>query len=112
MSRDSKESPRATMCLPSGLLGNSLSPASSAAGVEPRARAMARTVIVFRDTMIERERLAESQAAANRERENRGEVIAATITRFEMSVDQALSRVREAAGARGIVEYGINKIIE
>ena len=59
--------------------------------------AMARTVIVFRDTMIERERLAQSQAAANRERENRGEVIAATITRFEMSVDQALSRVREAA---------------
>jgi methyl-accepting chemotaxis protein len=59
--------------------------------------AMARTVIVFRDTMLERERLAESQAAANRERENRGEVIAATITRFEMSVDQALARVREAA---------------
>jgi methyl-accepting chemotaxis protein len=59
--------------------------------------AMARTVIVFRDTMLERERLAQSQAAANRERENRGEVIAATITRFEMSVDQALSRVREAA---------------
>ena len=59
--------------------------------------AMARTVIVFRDSMLERERLAESQAAANRERENRGEVIAATITRFETSVDQALSRVREAA---------------
>jgi methyl-accepting chemotaxis protein len=59
--------------------------------------AMARTVIVFRDTMLERERLAASQAAANRERENRGEVIAATITRFETSVDQALSRVREAA---------------
>ena len=59
--------------------------------------AMARTVIVFRDTMIERERLAQSQAAANRERENRGEVIAATIRSFEHSVDQALSRVREAA---------------
>ncbi len=59
--------------------------------------AMARTVIVFRDTMLERERLAQSQAAANRERENRGETIAATITRFEISVDQALSRVREAA---------------
>jgi methyl-accepting chemotaxis protein len=59
--------------------------------------AMARTVIVFRDTMIERERLAANQAAANRERENRGEVIAVTITRFEMSVDQALARVREAA---------------
>jgi len=59
--------------------------------------AMARTVIVFRDTMIERERLAENEAATNRARENRGETIAATITRFEMSVDQALSRVREAA---------------
>jgi methyl-accepting chemotaxis protein len=59
--------------------------------------AMARTVIVFRDTMLERERLAQSQAAANRDRENRGEVIAATITRFEFSVDQALARVREAA---------------
>src|SRR5262245_3862120 len=59
--------------------------------------AMARTVIVFRDTMLERERLAQSQAAANRERENRGEMIAATITRFETSVDQALSSVRDAA---------------
>jgi methyl-accepting chemotaxis protein len=59
--------------------------------------AMARTVIVFRDTMLERQRLAENEAATNRERENRGEVIATTITRFEMSVDQALSRVREAA---------------
>jgi methyl-accepting chemotaxis protein len=59
--------------------------------------AMARTVIVFRDTMIERERLAQSEAATNRERENRGEAIAAAITRFEMSVDQALARVREAA---------------
>jgi methyl-accepting chemotaxis protein len=59
--------------------------------------AMARTVIVFRDTMLEREHLAEGQAVANREREKRGEVIAATIARFERSVDQALSRVREAA---------------
>ena len=41
---------------------------------------MARTVIVFRDTMIERERLAATQADANREREQRGEAIAATIT--------------------------------
>ena len=50
---------------------------------------MARTVIVFRDTMIERERLAAEQATANREREDRGEVIAATITRFELQVVQA-----------------------
>jgi len=58
---------------------------------------MARTVIVFRDTMIERERLASVQSQTGREREQRGEAIAATITRFEMSVDQALAKVREAA---------------
>ena len=58
---------------------------------------MARTVIVFRDNMIERQRLARSQAETNREREERGETIAATITRFEMNVDQALAKVREAA---------------
>jgi methyl-accepting chemotaxis protein len=58
---------------------------------------MARTVIVFRDTLIERERLSAGETETNRERENRGEVIAATITRFEMSVDQALAKVRGAA---------------
>jgi len=60
--------------------------------------AMARTVIVFRDTMIERERLAGGEAAANRQREKRTEAIAATITRFEQSVEQALGKVREASG--------------
>ena len=69
---------------------------------------MARTVIVFRDTMIEREELAASQAAANRDRENRGEVIAHTITRFEMSVDQALSKVREAAERLEITATQLN----
>jgi methyl-accepting chemotaxis protein len=59
--------------------------------------AMARTVIVFRDTMIERERLAGRQSEANREREQRSETIAATIGRFEQSVDQALAKVRDAA---------------
>src|SRR5262245_52973092 len=59
--------------------------------------AMARTVIVFRDTMIERERLAAAEALAYRDRESRGEAIAATITRFEASVDQALAKLREAA---------------
>jgi methyl-accepting chemotaxis protein len=58
---------------------------------------MARTVIVFRDTMLERERLAAGEAAANRQREQRAEVIAATIARFETSVDQVLAKVREAA---------------
>jgi methyl-accepting chemotaxis protein len=59
--------------------------------------AMARTVLVFRDTMIERERLTQSQAAASREREQRGENIAATISRFETSVDKVLAKVRDAA---------------
>jgi methyl-accepting chemotaxis protein len=60
--------------------------------------AMARTVIVFRDTMIERERLALTQVEANRAREMRGETIAGTIARFEQSVDEALAKLRGAAG--------------
>jgi methyl-accepting chemotaxis protein len=59
--------------------------------------AMARSVIVFRDTMIERERLAAAQSEATRSRELRSETIAATISRFEFSVEQALDKVREAA---------------
>ncbi len=58
---------------------------------------MARTVIVFRDTMIERERLAATQDETGRARERRSETIAATIARFEKSVDQVLSKVRAAA---------------
>jgi methyl-accepting chemotaxis protein len=59
--------------------------------------AMARAVVVFRDNMIERERLTATQIETARERERRGEAIAVTITRFETSVDDALSKVREAA---------------
>jgi methyl-accepting chemotaxis protein len=58
---------------------------------------MARTVIVFRDNAIERERLAANESEANRARERRGEAIAATIVRFEGSVDQALAKLRGAA---------------
>ena len=60
--------------------------------------AMARTVIVFRDTMIERERLALSQVETNRAREIRSETITGTIARFEQSVDAALAKLRGAAG--------------
>jgi methyl-accepting chemotaxis protein len=60
--------------------------------------AMARTVIVFRDTMIEREKLAQVQVEANHARERRGEKITTTITRFEQSVDAALAKLRGAAG--------------
>ena len=58
--------------------------------------AMAEAVVVFRDNMIERERLATMQAETNRAREQRGEMIAATIARFEMSIDQVLAKLREA----------------
>jgi methyl-accepting chemotaxis protein len=79
-----------------------------ATGAKDELGQMARTVIVFRDTMIERERLTASEAETNRERENRGEVISATITRFEMSVDQALAKVREAAERLEITSTQLN----
>jgi methyl-accepting chemotaxis protein len=58
---------------------------------------MARTVLVFRDNAIERERLAANEAETNRARERRSETIAATIRGFEQSVEQALAKVRGAA---------------
>jgi methyl-accepting chemotaxis protein len=58
---------------------------------------MARTVIVFRDTMIERERLTAEQIAAARARERRGDSIASTIGSFQGSVQQALGKLRGAA---------------
>jgi methyl-accepting chemotaxis protein len=59
--------------------------------------AMARTVVVFRDSMIERERLSSVQGEANRARELRAEKIAATITTFKHSVERALHKLRAAA---------------
>jgi methyl-accepting chemotaxis protein len=58
--------------------------------------AMARAVVVFRDNMIERARLSATQAESARAREQRGESIAVTISRFEMSVDQALAGEAES----------------
>jgi methyl-accepting chemotaxis protein len=58
---------------------------------------MARTVLVFRDSMIEREQLAATQQEAGRAREVRSERIGATIARFDDSVDEALGRLRAAA---------------
>jgi methyl-accepting chemotaxis protein len=59
--------------------------------------AMARAVVVFRDTMIERGRLAAVEGKANAAREQRGEAIAAMIGQFRASVEQALGRLRESA---------------
>ena len=60
--------------------------------------AMARTVLVFRDNAVERERLANIQRETSHDRERRGEKIAATIQAFEQTVDQALGKVRDASG--------------
>lgn len=58
---------------------------------------MARTVIVFRESMRERERLAAAQSETASARELRSQTIAATIAGFERSVDDVLGRVRGAA---------------
>ncbi|MGA9201205.1 MAG: hypothetical protein WBQ54_22675, partial [Pseudolabrys sp.] len=41
----------------------------------------------FRDNMIERERLAQTQAEASRARERRSDIIASTISQFKNSVE-------------------------
>ena len=59
--------------------------------------AMARTVIVFRDNLIERDRLTSEQVESARARELRGENIASTIATFRNSVQLALGNLRGAA---------------
>jgi methyl-accepting chemotaxis protein len=73
---------------------------------------MARTVTVFRDSMIERERLAASEVKTNRERERRGEIIAAAISRFEISVDQVLAKVHGAAQRSEITSIQLNSVAD
>ena len=55
---------------------------------------MARTVIVFRDSMIERQKLTQAQAEVSREREARSDTIGMTIAHFKQSVESALSKLR------------------
>ena len=70
---------------------------------------MARTVIVFRDTMIEREHLAVSQEETGRARERRSETIAQTITEFQRSVESALGKLRGAAMKLEMSSSDLNK---
>jgi len=58
---------------------------------------MARTVIVFRDNIIERERLSQTQAETSRAREQRSDLIASTISKFKDSVESALGTLRGAS---------------
>jgi methyl-accepting chemotaxis protein len=60
--------------------------------------AMARAVVVFRDNMIERERLSGLEAETSAARERRGEAVAGMIGQFRTSVEAALARLRESAG--------------
>ena len=62
---------------------------------------MARTVIVFRDTTIEREKLAQTQAETGRAREQRSDTIAMTISHFKQSVGNTLSKLRAAVAQAG-----------
>jgi methyl-accepting chemotaxis protein len=71
--------------------------------------AMARSVIVFRDNMIERDRLSGLQADTNAARERRGESIAAMIAQFRTSVEQALARLREQAERLERASSGLNQ---
>ncbi|MBI3702626.1 MAG: HAMP domain-containing protein [Rhizobiales bacterium] len=70
---------------------------------------MARTVIVFRDSMIERESLAQTQADASRAREQRSEIIASTIGQFKLSVENVLGKLRTAAMKLEMSSADLNK---
>jgi len=59
--------------------------------------AMARSVIVFRDTMIEREKLARRQAETSEERERRVVSLSSTIDEFRHTVESALGKLRSAS---------------
>jgi len=80
-------------------------PASSA---KDEIGGMARTVLVFRDRLIEREKLEKTQAEANRARQLRSEMIASTIVRFEHSVEKALAKVRDAAAQLEVTSGQLN----
>jgi len=58
---------------------------------------MARTVLVFRNSMIERQRLSGEQSDAVRAREARSEHINSMIVRCDDSVSNALAKLRDAA---------------
>jgi methyl-accepting chemotaxis protein len=71
--------------------------------------AMARTVIVFRDNMLERELLAANQAEAVAAREQRSGTIAMTIAQFKNSVETALDKLRAASSRLEMSSTDLNK---
>jgi methyl-accepting chemotaxis protein len=71
--------------------------------------AMARTVVVFRDNMIERERLAGLEGETGAARERRAEAVATLIREFRASIERALDRLRESAGRLENASSGLNE---
>ncbi|MEP7030240.1 MAG: HAMP domain-containing methyl-accepting chemotaxis protein [Pseudolabrys sp.] len=70
---------------------------------------MARTVIVFRDTMIEREALSQTQVNDSRAKELRSDVISQTIIRFKHSVESVLGKLRAASMKLEMSSSDLNK---
>jgi methyl-accepting chemotaxis protein len=70
---------------------------------------MARTVIVFRDTTIEREKLATVQSENSRAQEVRSSTISVTIGQFKDSVESALSKLRAASMKLDMSSTDLNK---
>jgi HAMP domain-containing protein len=70
---------------------------------------MARTVIVFRDTMIERESLAQTQAGESRAKELRSDTISMTIAQFKHSVETVLGKLRAASMKLEMSSTDLNK---
>ncbi len=79
------------------LAGGETSVEISSTGASNEIGSMARTVVVFRDSMIERERLASDQASSARDKERRGESVASAIAGFRNSIRQALENLRSTA---------------
>ena len=70
---------------------------------------MARTVIVFRNTMIERESLARTQAEDSYAKEQRSDTISLTIAQFKQSVEGVLGKLRSASTKLEISSADLNK---
>jgi methyl-accepting chemotaxis protein len=70
---------------------------------------MARTVIVFRDTMIERESLARTQAEDNYAKQQRSDTISLTIEQFKQSVEGVLGKLRAASTKLEMSSADLNK---
>ena len=80
-----------------------------ATGARDEIGEMARTVIVFRDTIIEREALAAIQADTNRTQLARNDTISNTIAQFKQSVESALGKLRGASIKLEMSSTDLNK---